>query len=180
MHAKTFIYYVLALLFFLGGVSVANAHGTGESFERQVGSYVIDVGYDPATFTTGEPTRFDFGLWNEDKTVAADFKTAWVRIARPGKDVLFTGYLGFPSFGSVGMVYVFADSGPYELTARFENNDGTIAEATIPFTVEEGAKGQQVLSQSGVVSGSIGFLLGAIVVWILRKRSQTPASPTET
>ena len=42
------------------------AHGSGASFEKVVGEYLIDVGYEPAERIEGDSQRFDFNVYNEN------------------------------------------------------------------------------------------------------------------
>lgn len=151
------------------------AHGLGQTFEREVGDYNVDIGYDSVTevIPAGAPVRFDFDLSDKDRTLRVPFTTVWVRIAptnAPG--FLFAGYLGIPSFGPANMSYVFADAGSYELTVRYENKDGTLAETSFPLTVteQEGSVGRES-SLNVLLSGVIGFVLGAIILFFFRKRS---------
>lgn len=163
----TFILFVFA--------NLAHGHSIGQSLEKQVGDYTIDIGYDSfvSEIPAGEPVRFDFNLWNRDKTEPLDFTTAWVRIApQNGQGFLFTGTLGVPDFGPTGMSYVFFSGGSYELTVRFQDKDKTFAEASFPLIVEgsaeENAKTQS--THNFLIGGFIGLVLGIIIALFLRKR----------
>ena len=113
------------------------AHSLGQSLEKQVGEYFIDIGYSSpvVTLQAGESVRFDFNLWSKDHTQAIDFATVWVRIAPAESGITFAGYLGFPEFGPLGMSYAFPDEGSYVLTARYFDGADMLGEASFPLTV---------------------------------------------
>lgn len=169
-------YIFIASLLVLSFVSYAQAHGIGQSVEKQVGDYTIDIGYDSLTpeVPADAAVRFDFALWNKDKTEPVDFTTVWVRIAPlQGEGILFAGYLGQPDFGPTGISYVFARGGTYEVTARFTNKDKTLAETSFPLTVQNSAASQASnapLSRNIWISGLAGLVIGASFSFLFRRK----------
>ena len=155
---------------------LAHGHGTGQSVEKTVGDYTVDIGYDSLSpeIPTGDPVRFDFNLWNNDKTEPIDFTTVWVNIApQNGQGFLFAGTLGVPDFGPTGMSYVFSKSGSYALTIHFNNKDKALADVSFPLIVQGGVEGssQTQSLRNLAISGFIGFMVGIILTFFFRKRS---------
>ena len=130
------------------------AHGGGESLEKVVGEYKVDIGYDPATLEAGSRSSFDFDLILNETGERSEFSDIWLRIMK-GKQTVFASGVHKPSFGNTTMVYTFAEGGEYSLDVRFQNEGGKIAEASFPLTV------QSTPSATGLGSG-ISFLWLAI------------------
>lgn len=151
-------------------LSLAEGHGLGQSLEKEVGDYIIDVGYDAIDkIEVGEATRFDFNLWNQSKTDIADFDHVWVRIAPKDEGLSFAGFLYRPEFLLTGMSYTFEKSGEYELTVRFvDKEDKTLAEATFPLTIEDTGSSFSADTITGIL---IGIMVGVVATFfIVRKR----------
>ena len=128
----------------------ALAHGGGESLEKVVGEYRIDIGYDPAIIEAARPSFFDFDLLFNETGGRSEFSDIWVRIMK-GKQTVFASGVHKPSFGNTTMVYTFSEGGEYSIDVRFQNEGGKIAEASFPLTV------QSTPSATGSGSG-ISFL----------------------
>ena len=56
------------------------AHQTGVSFEKEIGAYVVDIGYDPPQPQDGERIVFDFNLKSKGEKMPEDFDYVWVRL----------------------------------------------------------------------------------------------------
>jgi hypothetical protein len=128
----------IGLVLFLPAFFVSG-HGTGQSLERAVGDYVVDVGYDSFEPRALESIRFDFQIFLSESREPAPFTDTWVRVME-GDNLLFAGFLAKPIFGLTGMSYAFPAGGIYEVTVRFQNDDTTVAEASFPFPVAEKSK----------------------------------------
>lgn len=111
------------------------AHDTGNSFEQVFGAYKVDVGYDSAPFTAGEPVRFDFNVTKEQSGEQTDFTDVWVRVYQDSKTVFATG-LHKPALGVTGLTFTFPEGGQYSLSTRFQNSGQTVVEAVFPLTVQ--------------------------------------------
>ena len=164
---------ILATIILLFNVVVfASGHGLGQSFEKEVTGYVVDIGYDaPGAIISGQTIRFDFNLWSDKgKEEIADFSYVWVRIA-PREGISFASFLHYPKPLLTGMSYTFQKSGQYELTARFlDKNDKALAEVSFPLIVERGEFERQLLLQ-GLGAGFGGLALGFLIALLLRKKS---------
>lgn len=57
-------YSLLFLLMFFGSMNthLALAHGEGPSLEKNVGNYIVDIGYEPEIIEAGSSVIFDFSL----------------------------------------------------------------------------------------------------------------------
>lgn len=148
---------IIISLFLLLPVFFVFAHGTGESLEKVVGDYVVDVGYDSFNPKAFESIRFDFQLLANGNKESVPFTDTWVRIM-DGNNLLFAGWLAKPTFGLTGMSYAFPKGGIYEITVRFQNDDTTVAETSFPFSVIE--KEQKSRFSKEVF---LGLLIGLIV-----------------
>ena len=142
------------------------AHGLGQSLEKEVNGYIIDVGYDAIdVIETGAPIRFDFNLLTKDRASTGGFTHVWVKISPNDTGLSFAGFLHRPEFLLTGMSYTFQNAGQYELTVRFlDNEDKNLAEATFPLEVKgKDLERRDPLQAIGYGIG--GLVLGVAFVW---------------
>ena len=158
----------VAVLCAVGGF--ASAHSTGQSFEKTVNGYVIDVGFDAVDLVAGEPVRFDAVLWSQDRSEMPDFTDVWVRLVPVESGIVFAGNIHRPVFGSTGMTYVFPKGGDYELTVRFQTDGEQIAEASFPLSVGDDASNTSGSRQDALMGIFIGIFIGSITVWFLKRK----------
>lgn len=150
---------VMLTLLFVGGTLVF-AHSSGESFEKTVDGYLVDIGYSVEKFTDDSSVVFDFGLVDPSGD-AAEFSDVWVRIVRTNaKETVFAGGVNNARLGGTVMTYVFPETGEYELSARYQNNEESIVEAVFPLIVY-GAFGSSQTNH--VVYATMGFAGGFIL-----------------
>ncbi|HEY9480880.1 MAG TPA: hypothetical protein VIR98_01435 [Candidatus Paceibacterota bacterium] len=109
------------------------AHSTGESFEKVIGAYKVDIGYGDAA--PGEAATFDLKLFDASGESKIPFDNAWVRIERDGK-TFFAGPIANQTFGVPAFSIAFPTEGSYEVSVRFTNGQNVLAEATFPYQVE--------------------------------------------
>lgn len=173
---KIIILIVLVLFIFTGYAGQSLAHVTGSSWEQVYGDYKVDVGYDPTTFTVGEPQRLDFNVVKEQGGEDVPFADVWVRIAQGNKTVFASG-IHKPSLGKTGMTFTFPEAGEYLLSARFEGPSGTVVESSFPVTVQappidpvvgKSDKNKTMLLWAGWVVAVVGF--GLATYAFLRKK----------
>lgn len=167
---------VLTISLFLGALFSpaipVRAHGVGESLEKVVGEYLVDVGYDVLELRAGEPVRFDFTLWASDESEEVPFSDVWLRVSR-GNTLVLAGGLHKPRFGKTGITYIFPEEGEYTLFVRFQNGDESLVETSFPLTVEEGnesASNASPVSKDLIIGAGIGLVVGSLVTFLLRRR----------
>lgn len=151
---------VFLLVFLLSFPFVASAHGDTPSFQLEVGSYLIDIGYSTETPSTKDAVLFDFGITTSGEEVA--FSDVWVKIEDEKKAVVLATGVYNAEFGGPRLSYVFPEAGTYTLFARFENEDGSLAEASFPLTVnsaEEPLDGKYLFGLAGLIVGVLGAFL---------------------
>lgn len=160
---------VMVTVIFLA--SLTYGHGAGQALSSQVGDYTIDIDYESFTseIYINESVRFSFQLWNKDKTEPVEFTGVFVSIKlQQGYNSVFSGQLGIPEFGGVGMSVVFPDPGSYELMARFINKDGTLAEAKFPLTVVGEEKNG--ITRNLFMAMFVGIIIGIVVGFFFFKK----------
>lgn len=141
------------------------AHTTGVSFEKTVGAYRADIGYDPAAPQAGAPERFDFDLYAAGTQDEADFGDIWVRIMQ-GNDTLFATGIHRPAIGKATLLYTFPAGGTYTIDTRFEKDENAVTEVSfqLPVTAASGqgsAAGMPLLigaALGGLILGALGAL----------------------
>lgn len=172
----------IKLLFFIfliiGFGFSLSAHGTGASFEKVIGNYKIDIGYDPVIFTSGGVHRFDFDIFDSKTNNNVDFSDVWVNISEGSKTVFASG-IHRSDLGIAGMTFVFPNKGDYTLSVRFEKGDNNIVESTFPVKVLEGVPPTDGLKNTNgsfgvLVAGVIGFVLGIVAYSFVKKYKNLP------
>lgn len=117
---------------------LAFAHSSGLSWQSPSGSYVVDVGYTPDTFSVGTAITFDFIL-RQELTPVTPYSHVWVRIVHNKETLLATGIVR-QAVAPTTLVYMPLLPGDYVLEASYRDADGTeIAAASLPFSVAEDA-----------------------------------------
>lgn len=145
------------------------AHGTEVSFEKEIGDYLVDIGYDPEKPEVGLSERFDFGLTDNKTKVAVSFSDVWVRIEKE-KNTVFAGGIHNPKFGKAGLIYTFPELGEYSISVRFQNNEETIIEASFPLKVAGSAeKSKKSLPIQPFIWGILGVVIGLLLSKVIKK-----------
>lgn len=110
------------------------AHGVGESFERQVGEYLIDVGYNTFTITEEELVRFDFKLLNAASNVDVPFDTVTVRI-RDEDRIVYAFDLARATQGPTDASITMPYAGVFTMSLDYRGNEMMFASTTFEFNV---------------------------------------------
>lgn len=174
MNIFKFKYSILAfVLVFFVFVGSTNAHEGGASFEKKVGNYKIDVGYDPEEFVSGESQRFDFDLYDSKTEKDVDFTDVWVNISEEKKTV-FAGGIYKSELGGAGMTFVFPKEGDYVMSVRFEKDGNNIVESTFPVKVLNGeieeASSGLIKYKDWFVGIALGLIVGYLVSMFISKK----------
>ncbi len=162
------VLYYRAIIFFMVSISIfshamASAHGIGKSIERVMGDYLIDIGYDPDPLRAGENSVFDFVLKGSADKKEIPFTHVWVRLER-GEGIVLAVGLKKADLGKTSLLYNFPEAGEYQLTARFQDNDKTLVEATVPVIVAPSiVEATQPAFPASFLEIGGAFLLGALM-----------------
>lgn len=159
--AATFGFVVLAVPLFLF------AHGTGASYEKKIGAYTIDIGYDPPIPRAGDRLLFDFALITPPASTTVDFDYVWVRLESEDGTLLATG-INKPDFGPTSLVYSVPQDFEGELivNARYQKGENALVEDSFPLTVQKrDATVQEYIVP--VIVGLICLLMGAMATFII-------------
>ena len=163
------VYFLLGMVLMFPGL--AFTHGTGQSLEKVLGEYRVDIGYSPPILEARDPSIFDFDLLLDETSERAVFSGIWVRIVQGKKTVFATG-IHKPDFGNITMVYSFPEKGDYELIVRFQNEGEKIVEGSFPIEVQGGVE----TSEPGIsfpwfaIGIFIGIIGGFLVSFAVRKK----------
>jgi hypothetical protein len=144
----------------------AEAHGTGTHLKAQSGPYVIDVEYEGDQIVQYGLTRFNMALLEGGTTteIEVPHDALWARIEHDN-DILYAGWLYKPEGLQGGFSYTFQEAGDYQMSVRFRNASGTIAEGNIPFSV----KGSGI-SESHIAVFLFGLVFGGMSILFLGKK----------
>ncbi len=168
-----FLPVIVFLLFFVPARGVF-AHGDGVSFEKEVGNYLVDIGYEPEKPEVGTPVRLDFELSDKTSGATAAFSSVWVRIEKD-KSTVFASGIHHPEFGKTGLLYTFGEPGTYTISARFQNNEDTIAETSFSLTVSESSSpgGKPSTLDTSVLWGMLGLIVGVALSFVIKRKVNT-------
>ena len=166
--------YLFSIIILLAGITfAAHGHGSGQTLEKIIGDIVIDMDYDSYSqeIDAQTATRFNFNIWNKDRTEMLEFTDVWVRIAPQEQGIVFAGDMHNPEFGATGFTYTFPKPGFYEVTIRFQKQGESLHEEVMfPLTV---AMGETQSSSGGlrttVVGIGLGIVIGLAIAFFLKK-----------
>lgn len=161
------LHYLTLLMFFMTPLPLL-AHGTGASFEREVGEYLVDIGYSVEEPVAGESITFDFALLKDGETAA--FTDIWVKIESEDGVVLATG-IHSGTFGGPRLTYVFPKSGSFVISTRYERGDDSLAEASFELPIASSASEKSFSFDA--ISALTGLLLGAVFGFLFSSRRQS-------
>jgi LPXTG-motif cell wall-anchored protein len=158
---------------FLISVPLAFAHG-GPSFERTVGKYFIDIGYDDE-FKQGREVLLDFALYSikNGKPDSLTQVSSVTFSVLTGSTVLFTKTIPKPDFGKIFATYTPDQHGRFDLTAAFSVDGTEVVKTSFPFVVQDSAfeEGEEVTgSYSSMPVAIAGAVIVAIAGFILWRR----------
>jgi hypothetical protein len=152
---------IFSLPFFVLG------HGEGESLESEVDGYFIDIGFNTSEIIAGSSVVFEFDISKEEESV--DFDDVWVRISEGNKTIFASGIYN-TEFGGARMTYSFPSEGSYEFSARFQNADQSVAEASFQIEVLPNPNEKDSNTLLYVVIGAIfGAIFGVIATRFVGK-----------
>jgi hypothetical protein len=118
----------------------AGAHGLQSSLQKEVGPYLVDVGYDAYEFESNKETIFNFALianaqgTDMSKWEFADFDEVRIRFAPEGQDApekiikLEAPLVAYAT-------HTFPSDGQYVLTVKFLNDGKEVSAADFPIAV---------------------------------------------
>ncbi len=157
----------LCALVLLTASPAAEAHLVGKSFEKQVGEYLVDVGYDMFELQPNQKTIFNFALvQNAGKPnwEYAPFNKIFVSFRQSDREIFgktITLSEPIPAYAP----FTFPSAGDYTLAVRFQKDDRLLAETTFPVPVGSGFSVEMLgfqlllaLNAAGLVIIAIGYL----------------------
>ncbi len=113
----------------------ASAHGDRPSFERAVGEYLIDVGFDREGFRPGEEVTFDLDLYTTgDHPEFVSYDSIDVRISK-GDELLFEHTVQNDPVYIPSFTYTFPEEGSYQMTVAYVQSGAVKVETTFDAAV---------------------------------------------
>jgi hypothetical protein len=162
------------------GASSSLAHMSGGA-DKQVGDYLIDLGYDPNPLFAGYPSTFSIGLINATLMTPIEVEKIWVRISTPERVVYAGTHL--PENGFAPFSLILPEGGNYTMSVRFYEEGQIKSVASADFSIDvkgapsKGMVGAYVgvfLVIGMIVAGIIGYIVG-----VARKTGKTLNSKNE-
>jgi hypothetical protein len=146
----------------------AYAHTGGFTYEATVGDYFVDIGASKLVLNPHELILFEYNLYSKnDPNNLANFDRVYVTIG-DGTKVILSTFVYRPEGMLTTLSYDFPHAGKYEMSARFENGQGTMAEVSFPLDVQSKGVAADVI-KSGSMFMIFGIAIGAGWMY-LRKR----------
>ena len=167
--------FILATLFgFLSVPTLTLAHSTGASFEKDVGLYRVDIGYDSEQIVGGDRVVFDFNLGLADAPETnADYDYVWVRLQNGDKTLLATA-ISKADVGATTLLYTLPQDARGELTlsARFQKGSAVLAESdfSLPVTSYEDEGSWRPFAGVGLLGAAVGIFASFVFMWWKNRR----------
>ena len=112
---------------------IVSAHLEGGK-DKAVNGYLIDFGYDPKNPIANEKTIIVISLFNETTQEVIEPTKVWIRISS-SNDVVFAGTFK-PETQNIAFSFTFPESGTFEITTRFFEDENLIVEADFDLNVK--------------------------------------------
>lgn len=155
---------------------VTCAHGDSPSFERQVGPYLIDIGYDRIGFRPGEEVKFDFDLYRTDAEAPAfePFETVLFEVAKDGQIIESREIENERDF-IPSTTYAFPTDGDHVVHVAYRRGEEIVAQADFeaPVGAHNGEAGRALNAFTYVAAALLAIT--AIVVGVRSFRSRPKA-----
>ncbi len=142
------------------------AHQTGVSFEKEIGAYFVDIGYDPPQPQGGERIVFDFNLKSKVDKTPEDFDYVWVRLEKDKSTLLATG-IARADFGPTSLLYQVPNDlhGDLTVNVRYQKGDQALAETE--FTIPVASRARSFVELVSLASTIlIGAALAILIMYI--------------
>lgn len=124
----------LSIMLLLAPV-VTFAHQTGASYNKVVGPYLIDIGYNPAFLELQTREAFDFRLWQAaSMSKMVPFDDVFVQI-KQGDTVLLSTTSRKQDIFYPTLIYTPTVAGQLSMYVRYELGGKEVTEVTMPLTV---------------------------------------------
>jgi hypothetical protein len=108
---------------------VASAHVSGNSIEKQVGPYLIDIGYDAFVLTIDQPTVFNALLIENAGTFHWDYapytNVTFTFLSPSGERAIYERAVQPPASGYIE--HAFTETGQHTLAVRYANGNQELA-----------------------------------------------------
>ncbi len=147
--------------------SVASAHGDSPSFEREVGSYLVDIGFDREGFRPGEEVKFDLDLYTTgDHPEFVSYDSIDVRITKEEKE-LFTQTIQNDPVYIPSFTYTFPEEGGYGLSVAYVESGAVKVATTFDVAVAPMA-GTVARTSNTLVAITAIVLVGVSTIFIIK------------
>lgn len=156
-----------AFALFMLPAAAAEAHALQQSLEKQVGEYLVDIGYDALALEPGKDIIFNFGIiLNADKAnwEFARFTDAHIAFTKKGDTPAPKIVTVDPPLLAY-MVQNFPSRGQYELSVQFYDGEKLVVETSFPLQV-----GQPVLTALWYTYAGILTLVVSLFAIVLSRR----------
>lgn len=141
---------------FLFAPVTALAHGDGLSFERKVGTILIDIGYGNTQPSKGATLTYSFDLFNNvnpNTPLFEPFTQVDIRLFR-GRDSVLEKTLKNDGTNIPSLSYTFSEAGNYTLAASYVRPGKDAVSSTFGFAVAETAASSSRISSRPSTSAS--------------------------
>ena len=144
----------LLLIAILSAVSFAHLD-TG--IDREVGPYLLDVGWEPDPLEAGEPVFFAINVVEQNTFEKTNFSEAWVRFSK-GDRIAYAGSFHMKE-GSTSFTYEFPEGGTWDLDIRFGNYSEKVELEVAP------AKGLDSGFLGWLAAGFFAIVAFGMLIW---------------
>ncbi len=144
----------------------AQAHGLGQSFEKEVGDYTVEFEYDSLEVISGEVTPYTFRLLDKESGEAVTFDSMFLRVeTKDSKQVQFAGSMSHDEMlDGAAKLSIALNSGTYTFSFYFRRGEEELAEVEFEQIVNAGDS-----SNSWPLSQLLSFFVGGLIVYLALK-----------
>ncbi len=145
----------------------ALAHGDSPSFEREVGEYLVDIGFNREGFRPGEEVQFDLDLYTtSDHPEFVSYDSVDVRISK-GDETVFEHTVQNDPVYIPSFTYAFPQEGSYQLTFAYVESGAVKVETTFDAAVAPMA-GSVARTSTTLTAITAIVLVGLSIAFIIK------------
>lgn len=126
--------------------------------DKQIGEYIIDVGYEPALIKERQKANIVIALVNASTNESINPEKVWVRISDE-KNVLFAGTVAQEN-GIVAFTYIFPKAGGYEMKMQFFRENSLLVETAVILEAQGSFAIDPILIAVMVIVATGAFIIG--------------------
>jgi hypothetical protein len=155
-------------------VTMAGAHGTGQSFPKDTGDFTVELEYGEPELIAGESTAFSFRILDKDTGAGENFDFLLVRFEKKDDrgSVLTARLVKDDLIDGLARLTTTLPAGEYTVILNFKEGGKTLAETSYELSVINSYETGKLKIGDDLLAGILGgFLTGFVLGRLLFRKN---------